>query len=257
MAKVGKMSRFNLLLCLLVALSVLSMVSANPGILAAVINCVPLTPCVGTNNNDNINGTNQNDDMKGLGGKDKMFGNDNAAGTLDYMFGGDGNDDINGGHGANFIEGDAGNDRIAGGDGGDTISGGNGSDIIDGGPDVDGLLGAWGKDTLIGGTEDDMLQGSQDNDNLDGGGGNDILLGDGGWAGNTVDRSDFGADIIKGGPGDDKLYHGLYEGSSGGLPTSSDFFKDKLDCGDGNDEAFVNVNTDHDEFINCEIVHKG
>ena len=98
------MKRFNLLLFLLVAMSVLMMMSANPRILAAVITCAPSVPCVGTNNNDSINGTNQNDDMKGLGGKDKMFGNGNVAGTLDYMFGGDGADDINGGDGPDFIE---------------------------------------------------------------------------------------------------------------------------------------------------------
>lgn len=43
----------------------------------------------------------------------------------------------------------------------------------------------------------------------------------------------------------------------GGQPLEPDGHKDILDCGDGNDEAFVNVNTDHDEFKNCEVVHKG
>jgi hypothetical protein len=31
--------------------------------------------------------------------------------------------------------------------------------------------------------------------------------------------------------------------------------KDVLDWGDGKDEAWGNVNTDHDEFRNCEVVH--
>lgn len=60
-----------------------------------------------------------------------------------------------------------------------------------------------------------------------------------------------------GGPGDDLLFHAQYEIFSGGQPLEPDGHKDILDCGDGNDEAFVNVNTDHDEFKNCEVVHKG
>ena len=44
---------------LLVVLSVLIMVSANPKILAAVITCVPFTPCDGTNDNDTMNGSNR------------------------------------------------------------------------------------------------------------------------------------------------------------------------------------------------------
>jgi hypothetical protein len=55
--------------------AVLMMVSPNPKILAAVITCVPATPCEGTDGNDTMNGSDQNDQMSGLGGKDRMFGN--------------------------------------------------------------------------------------------------------------------------------------------------------------------------------------
>lgn len=69
MAIVGEMSRFNLLVCLLVALSIFSMVSANPRILAAVITCMPNVPCIGTDGNDRMIGTAGVDRMDGLGWK--------------------------------------------------------------------------------------------------------------------------------------------------------------------------------------------
>jgi hypothetical protein len=68
--------------------------------------------------------------------------------------------------------------------------------------------------------------------------------------------SAFGADTLKGGPGDDRLFQGGVGSEPPITTTSSDGHKDILDCGDGNDEAWGNVSTDHDEFRNCEVVHK-
>ena len=102
------MPRHNVLLCLLIAVSILSMASANPSIFTAVISCVPSVPCDGTNNDDTMNGSNQDDKMDGLGGNDKMNGNAGA----DYMVGGDyGNDTINGGDGDDTLLGFSGQIR--------------------------------------------------------------------------------------------------------------------------------------------------
>jgi hypothetical protein len=62
------MTPFNPLLYLLVALSILMMVSANPRILAAEITCAPYPPiCYGTNNDDIMNGSDLFEWMSGLG----------------------------------------------------------------------------------------------------------------------------------------------------------------------------------------------
>src|SRR6266540_2135642 len=98
---IGETSRFNILFCLLVALSILMMVSANPRILAAVISCGPLLAvCEGTDNDDSMNGSDQHDNMIGKGGNDKMYGNaGDDFGEGDYPFNG-GNDTISAGAGS-------------------------------------------------------------------------------------------------------------------------------------------------------------
>lgn len=82
-------------------------------------------------------------------GNDRL---DGSAGGDDTLYGGDGDDTIFGRGGNDFIDGGAGNDEIEGGDGGDTILGGDGNDKIkpdpidsafadkvDGGPGIDSL----------------------------------------------------------------------------------------------------------------------
>ena len=238
------MSRFSLLICLLVALSILSMVSANPRVLAAVITCVPATPCNGTDDNDTINGSNQIDQMNGLGGKDRMFGNAGA-------------DNMKGGDGADWIDQDElwdnASNVISGGGDGDTIDGGNADDTINGDDGADSLYGYGGNDRIRGGIGDDILQGLQANDRLEGGDGNDVLTGD--W--DTGPISLYGADNLKGGPGDGRLFQSAVSTEGPITVITPDGFKDILDCGDGNDEAWGNVSTDHDEFRNCEVVHRG
>ena len=104
---------------------------------------------------------------------------------------------------------------------------------------------------MDGGLGDDHIEARSGNDQIQGGAGNDILLGDD----EDGDVGQYGADVINGGPGDDKLFHSQYIESHGGEPLKSDGFKDFLDCGPGNDEAWINKITDKDEAINCEIVH--
>jgi Ca2+-binding RTX toxin-like protein len=227
------------------------MVSANPRVLAAVITCVPATPCNGTDDNDTMNGSNQIDQMNGLGGKDRMSGNAGA----DNMKGGDGVDNINGGDGADSIDEllDTANNVISGGGDGDTIKGGNADDTINGNDGDDFLYGYGGNDRIRGGIGHDILQGLAANDRLEGGDGSDVLVGD--W--DTGPISFYGADNLKGGPGDEFLFQSAVSTEGPITVITPDGKKDILDCGDGNDEARGNVNTDHDEFRNCEVVHRG
>ena len=104
----------------------------------------------------------------------------------EYLFGGQGDDQLTG----NIFA-----DRLYGGDGQDTINGNGGKDYIEGNGGNDVLLsGGSGDDTIIGGQGDDLLDGGNDNDTLDGGLDNDIMKG-----GSGFDRyiSRFGTDTIE------------------------------------------------------------
>jgi Ca2+-binding RTX toxin-like protein len=141
-------------------------------------------------------------------------------------------------------------DNMIGKGGNDQMFGNAGDDFGEGDYPFNG-----GNDTIRAGAGFDTFYGDQGHDILYGGDGNDVLAGDCQTAINC--NNNYGGDIIKAGPGDDKLFQSQYLESFGGEPLKSDGFKDILDCGDGNDEAWVNVNTDHDEVKNCEVVHKG
>ena len=125
-----------------------------------------------------------------------MYGGDgddiiNGRGHGDMMFGGDGDDIINGHGGGDMMYGEAGND---------TLLGQGGSDIMDGGSGNDTLLGQGGHDTLFGGAGDDVLDGGGGRDTLSGGTGNDTLIG--GGNNDTLIGGD-GDDVLIGGTGDD------------------------------------------------------
>ncbi|HZZ26396.1 MAG TPA: calcium-binding protein, partial [Pirellulales bacterium] len=102
------------------------------------------------------------------------------------IIGGDGNDIIYGGNGANYLDGGAGNDHLYGGDSIDIILGDAGNDYIDAGAGDDAVYGGDGNDTIYGGDGNDMLFGSDgsesgtDSDILYGGAGDDLLVGAGG-----------------------------------------------------------------------------
>lgn len=179
---------------MLLAASVLMVVSYNHNTFAAVINCEPTVKCIGLNEDDIMKGTKQGDAMRGGGGDDRIMGND----------------------------------------GGDEI------------------IGESGDDTMTGGAGNEYIEGRQGSDRADGGSGNDVIVGDDEDGNNAADA---GADVLLGGQDDDKLFHSQYIESHGGQPLASDGSKDKLDCGPGNDEAWININTDHDVVKNCETVH--
>ena len=68
-------------------------------------------------------------------------------GKADHLYGGAGDDILNGQGGADWLEGNSGDDDLKGGDGADTLLGGTGDDNLEGGADNDLLLGGAGTDT--------------------------------------------------------------------------------------------------------------
>ncbi|GAB4380946.1 MAG: hypothetical protein Kow00121_38300 [Elainellaceae cyanobacterium] len=162
-----------------------------------------------TEGNDNRIGTNQSDRIFALGGNDTIQG---AAGALDEIFGGDGNDILFGG----LINGPDGLNRLFGNDGNDILHGSTSFDSLFGGQGDDFLSGHAGNDFLVG---DEFSQAG--NDVLNGGAGNDILMGEGGndlmFAGSGTDRligassAGFGVreiDTLVGGAGTDTFVLG-------------------------------------------------
>ena len=81
---------------------------------------------------------------------------------------------------------------------------------------------------------------AQGDDNINGDSGDDTIQGFG------------GADILKGSSGNDRIFHFTSD-----LATFRDSSKDTIDCGSGNDEAWINTSQDGDTAINCETVHAG
>ena len=95
--------------------------------------------------------------------------NDNLSNTCELpctMYGGDGNDLLTGGSGA---------DCLVGGDGQDYLDGRAGNDTLVGNGDRDYLVGGPGNDSMLGGPGDDWLYGNAGDDTLIGGGGNDVI----------------------------------------------------------------------------------
>ena len=124
-------------------------------------------------------------------------------------------DTMSGSAGSYKMFGLAGNDEMHGGAGG-------GNDIMSGGSGADTMFGNAGNDNMNGDSSDDFIVGGDN------------------------------ADILKGSSGNDKIFHWLDRGTSSVLLDGS---KDTIDCGSGNDEAWINTSFDHDTAVNCETVH--
>jgi len=105
----------------------------------------------------------------------------------DHLYGGAGNDTLEGFGGGDHLDGGSGNDSLSsvgssfasgfnnlyGGSGDDTLQGGQFEDWLYGGTDHDSLIGGNGMDSLYGEDGDDTLEGGDGDDLLNGGQGND------------------------------------------------------------------------------------
>jgi hypothetical protein len=142
----------------------------------------------------------------------------------DYLYGGDGDDEVRG-LGAN--------DEIYGGLGGDVIYGGPGFDWMAAGavrgPDrsKNKLYGGDGPDDMYGADGEDVLHGGDGNDWVSGDEGEDILHGE---EGNDNLSGEVGEDVLYGGDGNDTL---------GAASHNDDLGADKLYCGAGTDKYIV------------------
>jgi RTX calcium-binding nonapeptide repeat (4 copies) len=126
--------------------------------------------------------------------------------------------------------GDAAQNDMLGLGGDDKMNGRGGDDST--------LRGFTGDDIIMGEDGNDVIEGAQGNDKISGGNDDDLLSGG------------FDADLISGGNGNDRILHGP-------ALTGPDRSKDRIDCGPGNDEAWINVSVDGDLAINCEILNAG
>ncbi len=209
---------------------------------------------------DFVHGGTGRDDIYGMAGSDVLFGDEG-----DDRIGGDGTVRTGTGllimtpgalHGADVIDGGAGNDILLGQGGADEIYGGSGDDKM------------WGDDRDIGDTPvdiagDDYLDGGDGNDYLEGGGradtlfggdGADILFGDGplqnvpgAFQGADYLDGEAGDDQLVGGGNDDELFGGTGNDQLWGDGAGSDVEaqgQDYLDGENGNDTLIGGGNND-------------
>jgi Ca2+-binding RTX toxin-like protein len=121
--------------------------------------------------------------------------------------------------------GEDGQDTLFGGYGDDAMDGGNGDDLLYGTAGRDSMRGGLGNDTIYGGSGDDSLWGDGGSDDIYGGSGNDVLNGFGesdrlfGGADNDTIYDGLGDDYVDGGSGDDHFIAGggndYFRGGSG------------------------------------------
>ncbi len=137
----------------------------------------------------------------------------------------------------------------------DPCSGTNRNDNMIGDANQNQIAGLRGDDIINGKDGPDIICAGPGNDIVNGGDGDDPFLVGDLFPGPRFCEFDIGAgtDKILGGNGDDRLFH-----SSAYPPgTTADGYKDFLDCGPGNDQAFINTSVDGDVAVNCETVHEG
>ena len=160
----------------------------------------------------------------------------------DYIecMGTDQNDDIVGNASRNAMYGLKGDDSMSGKGGSDLMDGGDGVDTMDGRNGNDDMRGGNGRNNMTGGDGNDRMSGGDGNDMINGGNGNDKIQGLSGF------------DYLKGGNGNDLIYQ-FSPSFRGGI--NPDGSKDFIDCGPGQDEAWIQGQMDGDTAVNCEIVH--
>jgi Ca2+-binding RTX toxin-like protein len=121
----------------------------------------------------------------GNGGADRFT---NSTSKTSVVYGGEGNDTLNGGYGRNYLYGEGGYDVLDGRTGSYNV-----------------FYGGAGDDRLYGGNYADYLVGGMGSDQLYGYGGNDYL-----WGGDT-NRNDSERDYFDGGAGTDTIYYNSYD----------------------------------------------
>ena len=174
---------------------------------------------IASNGEDRVQGGAGDDRIDGLGGNDVLEGNDGK----DTIYG-DGTSSAGGFtsvddalHGADFIDGGVGDDKLLGQGGNDDVYGGAGDDKLWG--DGSGKKGDFayldpsysGNDYLDGEDGNDYLEGGGKDDILYGGAGNDELWGDtdvGNVATAQANAAVWGNDYLDGEDGDDQLVGG-------------------------------------------------
>ena len=135
-------------------------------------------------------------------GDDWIEGNEHSR----ELYGEEGDDTIEGGAGYTQLYGGEGDDRLFGEGGDDVLRGGEGNDLLDGGTKTDWLFGGEGDDTLSGGDGDDLLAGGEGDDALIGGAGADTFV---------FDPNNGTDSIIDFGDGEDVIDLSGMEGVSG------------------------------------------
>lgn len=166
-----------------------------------------------------------------------------------HIFGGDGNDRITGGSGADLLFGQAGNDVIKGGGGNDLLFGGIGNDTLDGGSGDNQLFGQAGDDLMIwnpgGGTN--LFEGGDGNDTAQINGSNAsetftitangtrVRLDGTGVAPFSLDIGTTENLVVHAGDGDDVITAGNGLGSLISLTLDGGAGNDTITGGDGND----------------------
>jgi Ca2+-binding RTX toxin-like protein len=184
---------------------------------------------------------NSGDDTVSGGDADNVIDGGPGADTLrgeggnDHLIGGDGDDELDGGAGDDVLEGREGDDFLLGGDGADQLSGATGKDMmfgddgddrLSGGDGDDQLFGGLGDDHVDAGAGDDSLFGNTGHDVLDGGAGDDTIFGS---LGNDTIFGSLGNDLIRGGAGADTLSGGtgadrfVFDRIADGVDTIADF----------------------------------
>ncbi len=159
-------------------------------------------------------------DASGLPGDQVING---ANGNVDeQLYGGAGNDTVDGRNGDDELYGGSGNDLLVGGNHDDLLFGGSGDDLLHGNNHADRLYGGTGDDELYGGNDADVLHGGGGADRLYGEQGGDALYGDG------------GSDYLDGGSGGDALLGGADDDI-----LVWDFADLLIDGGDGTDTLLV------------------
>ena len=232
-----------------------------------------ITTLTGGDGIDRIKGGTNSDTIRGDSGADLLWG---RAGS-DFITGGSGNDIIDGGAGGDTMWGGEGDDLILdrgdtstvnyvyGGDGNDTVNlrlseannevygdhANDGLTLTDGSADGnDNIQTGSGADKIYGGGGDDHVRAGAGDDDIFGGAGNDKL-----WGGD-------GYNEIYGGDGYDIIHVDGIDGGVYDAGMKSDFTDGGLIYGSDGNETIVNANkaygnAGHDNFTDVREVHAG